>query len=202
LTLLIGRNLNVKEAHTNKERMRDNKPHIKRVALSDIRCRTNTEPLMFRNLKFIDGRSVLLEIEPYRALIDDGGIIRFFTVDIPIFRISAALLHPYYTVTPSHVNTERAELVASAVGGLTDFLTGFGVSQDRRKLLKISGRLLAVDMAKSFLFDPLVTHTIRSFAKDLIEAKTEERQEIDFGYHDIENDTLMLPGAILRAGSN
>ena len=166
------------------------------MALSDIRCRTNVDQLVFRNLRFIDGRSVSLEIEPFRALIDRDGIVRFFAVNIPIFGIRGTFLHPYYTVTPSHRNTEQAALIASAVAGLADFLGSVGLMKAGGKIVQADGGSVATDMESYFLFDPSVT--IKSFARNLITESTEERQGIDFGYHDIENDALMLPSAILR----
>ena len=148
---------------------------------ANVRCVPNQYPIRVR-LPHAEGPHVDVTIQAQNALIDDEGVVRFFTWDWNDGDYRAYLLHPY------------AGEMNAAVAWTIDFLVGYGLSRAGSKIIKPapgmpSAHETAVNVGRYFTFSNPGGHVIRSFISEHFLPK-------QLGYHAVDTDKLVFLGAI------
>ena len=143
---------------------------------SDIHCVPNSGTIT-ATVTHKDGRDFNIRIPPNRALIDAGGLIRFFSLEYDDGEVHGYKLHPYHSATE--------ERVLWAV----DFLIGLGLSRVSARLVKPSPGMPAhqaeaVHMGRYLTFNNPGGQIIRSFVEKHFLPE-------HLGYHNIITDELI-----------
>ncbi len=143
---------------------------------TDVHCYPNQNPLRV-NLKHVDGPVVTVNIGARRALLDDTGLVRFFSIDFEDGETCAYKLHPYYS------RTEEGILWA------VDFLAGYGLSRLGSRIIRPAAGAAAhhaeaVHIGRYFTFSNPGGQTIRSFIASHFLPE-------HLGYHNVVTDKLI-----------
>ncbi|MBS0448509.1 MAG: hypothetical protein JSR59_21515 [Proteobacteria bacterium] len=146
---------------------------------SNISVHPNQEPLTIKNLHNTDGRLYTISLRPNTALIDDTGLVRFFTVDWKNpDETHGYLLHPYQST---------AEKIADAV---ISFVEAYGLNVLRvaaaRQLIKVvpGAPGVVIKIGTFFVFNEIGKHEIQSFQSSHFKLE-------HLGYHNILTDKLV-----------
>jgi hypothetical protein len=126
----------------------------------------------------VEGQRLSFVIQPEHAMIDDRGVVRFFSVEFDDGFVGN------YKLLPKHSTTAQIEKV------IVTFLAGFGLVRFGGKILK--GDKEVHNVARYAIFGFSGAAAIRSFVHHMF-------PEHDLGYFNITSDKLIFPNGVLKA---
>jgi hypothetical protein len=133
------------------------------VELVDIKCHANRRTLTFPDVRDVDGESHTLVIEKGRALIDEEGTIRFFSIPHKVGPLTVPVA---YKLLPVHVPGHVLYIPARLPDHISESLLHLGLGLAGGQLVKKlpHGDTESAEMGGHLLFSEVGITLIKSFA--------------------------------------